>query len=247
MRSLCDALARLFLEPQVAEAPAPAAEAPQESGVRWLPPQAAPSLREEPSAVHVGIVCSGRDARVCGGALALAILYAGAGRAAAVLEWDGASHAPGHDRPAAPAARRLAAAWRDGDHAARAAGRLVRVTLPAAEDAAAGEARALIGRSPVPTALVVAGPRGAMLEEVLAEQDRIVLAHRRGADAGAVALAAAGLEALGPPAVTLEVPGSPGAAVLARNGTGLVAPLRAPFLAAVGEAHGPARPGSVRS
>jgi hypothetical protein len=81
---------------------------------------------------------------------------------------------------------------------------------------------------------VVSGARGAALESLLAEHDRLLLVHRSDRDASLLAMARAELEALGPPTAVLELPRSPGAAALARSGTALAAPLRAAFRGAVG-------------
>ncbi len=149
--------------------------------------------------VRIGVVCGARDARVVSGAVALGLLGSSAARVGVVLGWTGDEHGAAGDRPASPAARRSAAALRATGSAAWACGRLVHVALPAAEAAAAEGARAALLTLTAPVAVVVSGPRGPLVEELLAEQDRIVLARRADADADVAELAVLELALLGPP------------------------------------------------
>jgi hypothetical protein len=229
LSSLREQLARLFLEPEVVEAPA-------EREVRWVAPAPTAAAVVAARAGRVAVVCGPRDARVAGGAAGLALVLATCVRTAVVLDWTGAREAGGQARPAAPAAHGAAAMLRDGGLAARALGRLVRVALPEGECDAVSAARSALGNLAVPAVLVVAAPRGEAMEELLAGQERVLLVHRPGVDEEMAALALAEIARLGPAAVPVALAGSPGAAALARSGHALVSPLRAPFLEAVGAA-----------
>ncbi|MFL5843700.1 MAG: transglycosylase SLT domain-containing protein [Solirubrobacteraceae bacterium] len=213
-----DLLARLFVEP-----------APAEHDVRWVPPAepARPASAVRPR--RVAVVCAPRDARVAGGAAALSL--GASGELPLVLEWG--SEGDRTARPATPTARRAAAALQEAGEAAVAGGRLVRVALPDDEEDAAASARSVIRQATEPTVLVVARPRGAAMEQALGEQDVILLAVRPGDDEELTALARESLQRLAP-CELIQLPASPGAAALARSGTALVAPLRAPFRAALG-------------
>lgn len=224
MSRLLDQLARLFVEPQPTVAPA-------EHDVHWLPPgDRSPASVPSRVAQRVAVVCAPRDARVAGSAAALALAHAGQASAVVVLDWGSPA---GSERPASPAARRCAARLRDIELPATAAGRVVRIALPEDDPEAALVARMVLARVDEPAVLVVAAARGPEIERLLAEQDRILLASRPGADEELTALALAALGELGPCAA-VELRASPGAFALARSGTALVAPLRAPFLAALG-------------
>jgi hypothetical protein len=233
MTPLLDRLASLFVEP-------PAAEGAADEPVRWLPPGnpavstpvgTAPRTRTP----TVAVVCSSRDARVAAGAAGLALARAVRAGCAVVAEWTGEQGGTAAaDRPAAPATRRAAAALRAAGHTVHATGRLVRVELPAGEEDAAAQARAALATTVAPGILALAGPRGPALERLLAQCDLVVVATRPDADDELTALAVAEFEARGVAAIAVPFATSPGAAALARSGTALVAPLRAPFLAAVG-------------
>jgi hypothetical protein len=219
-----DSLARLFLEP--------ATDAPADDTRRWLPPTTAPSPPATAGGRRVAVVCTPRDARVAGGAAALALAHATGAPPPAILEWTGIEPASAPDRTASPATRRAATALRESGSVASAVGRLVRVALPIDEAEAAAEIAAL-SAGLAAFLLVAAGPRGAAIEQALAGCDRILLATRPDADEELSALAAEELGRLAP-TMLVGLPPSPGAAALARSGTALVAPLRAPFLAALG-------------
>jgi hypothetical protein len=226
MGALLTQLARLFVEPQTSP--------PDGGRVQWLAP-----TRPEPVARVAGpralaVACPPRDMRLAGAAAALAAAHLARASCALVAEWTGLEPSPAADRACAPAARRAAVALRADGHGAQAAGRLVRIALPVAEDAAVDVVRDALAPTGYPTVLVVAGPRGRALGAFLAEQDVTLLVHRPGGDAELEALTAAGLAADGARVREVALTSSPGAAVLARSGTGLVAPLRAPFLTAIG-------------
>lgn len=227
MSRMLEQISRLFVEPEASPARA-------ERASRWLPPGSSGPIAAAPTTCRrVAVVCAPRDARVAGGAAALALTQGQGPEAPVVLEWTGEDPGAAQDRPASLAARRGAALLRDRGEAAVAGGRVVRVGLPGAEDAAAGGVLAALRQAGGPAVLVAAGPRGAAMDDVLAELDRIVLVVRAGADAELSELAVAELERHAPCAV-VELSRSPGAAALARSGTALVAPLRGPFLEALG-------------
>lgn len=235
MSSLRAQLARLFLAPDVVELPA-------EPEVRWMPPApggtaapvvglpAEPDEPVEPVASHryprVAAVCGPREARLAGNALALGLLSGSRARTAVVLEWTGLEPAAADGGFGTPAARRAAALLRADGASARASGRVVRVGLPAVESAGAAAARAIAGGLSSPAVLVIAGPRGTAMADLLAEQDRIVLVQGPSLDADLARLAGRELASLGPPSAVLEPPAALVAAALARIGTAVVAALR---------------------
>jgi len=226
---LLDQLSRLFVEPQTA------VSQPESNDVQWLPPgSAAPTAGESCRLQRIGVVCSAREARTAGGAAALALAHVAGAPRATVLEWVAGGGPAARDRPSAPAVRRRAARLRDQGFAASSVGRLVRVDLPEAEARATEEARAVLARADGPSAVVVAAARGPETEQLLAELDRILLMVRPGADANMAAIALAALQELSP-SVAVELSTSPVAATAARSGSALVAPLRAPLLAALRE------------
>lgn len=206
---------------------APPAEAEKADAVRWVPPSPAPPASDcAPAACgSVGVVCAPRDARVAGGAAALALARAAGAGTALVVEWTGQDSGPAPRRPASRAARRLA---EEAGSGAVASGRLAWVAVAAEEAAAAEQARGILRCAGGPAVLVVAGPRGPAMEELLAESERTILFGRPGDDDSVTALAAQRLGAFG-----VALPSSPGAAALARAGTALVSPLRRPMLEAV--------------
>jgi hypothetical protein len=241
MAALLTQLARLFVEPSPGR---------PERAVQWLAPSTsettalvahgpAPAPRGAPTtpprhAATLAVVCSPRDVRLAGGAAALAAAYLARANCALVAEWTGLEPSLAADRASAPAARRTAVALRADGHIAQAAGRLVRIALPPAGDDAVAVVREAVAPTGYPTVLVVAGPRGEALGALLAEQDVTLLVQRPGGDPELEALTVAGLVADGAHVRTVALASSPGAAVLARSGTRLVAPLRGPFLTTIG-------------
>lgn len=205
--------------------PTPDAEAPP-AGAGEPPPAPAPATRALP--LSVGVVASSRDAAVLGGAVAMALAREHRQATALVTVWTGmASAASAVPVPARPGARRLAARLAAAGHAARASGRVVIVSLPAEEAAAAAAARTIEQAAAVPAVLVVGGPRGAPLHQLLGERDRVLVVTRPDADHGLAALAA-GEVPLAPAAVaSCAVALGAGARLLARAGLGLTPSLRA--------------------
>jgi hypothetical protein len=144
----------------------------------------------------VAVLCAAEDARAVG--VAAAALLARRARAACGLAcvWTGAAvpRRPEMRASAGRAARRLAVALEGRGLAADACGRAVVVALdgdPATALAAAGRAAAAAGDAPL--VLVLGGPRPGTFDGLLAEQDRVLVLTRPGADAAMSALALAGL------------------------------------------------------
>jgi hypothetical protein len=144
----------------------------------------------------VAVLCAAEDARAVG--VAAAGLLARRARTACGLAcvWTGAAapRRPEMRASAGRAARRLAVALEGRGLAADACGRAVVVALDgdqAAALAAAGRAAAAAGDAPV--VLALGGPRPETFDGLLAEQDRLLVLTRPGADAAISALALAGL------------------------------------------------------
>jgi hypothetical protein len=103
----------------------------------------------------------------------------------------------------------------------------VAVALEADPAAAlAGAGRAFAAARGAPTVLVLGGPRPDAFDALPAEQDRLVVLSRPGADAAVGALAVAGLPAAGPPRAVCTVGLGPGARALAAAGLAVPSPLR---------------------
>ena len=182
----------------------------------------------------VAVVCPARDTALAGAALGLALAEWAGEKCAVVLEWSGGEERPFVARPAVRAARRVAATLADAELEPVCCGRLVRLALPRDErDAVRVAEHAIAVACATAVVLVAGGPRGAAMEALLAERALIVLAVRPDHDETLLALATAELGELGRPVTTAELPPSPVAAALARAGVALVAPLRAPVLAAL--------------
>jgi len=169
--------------------------------------------RETPAARVAGRIAvllpCGAGEHGLGAVLALALAREGGASTVLHLGW----HVPGPLRcaaPGRPAGLRLARTLRDRDLPARAVGRLVHVTLPAADgDAAAAVARA-VAASPAEAPVVIAlgGARGPALDGLLVDADLVVVA---GPPEDPRARAAAeGLVASGTPAMLWnDAPGLP--------------------------------------
>lgn len=179
----------------------------------FVAPANAPDPVPPPSSPEVAVLAPPPAALAVGSAVAL-----GLGGAAVVAVWG--APAFGAAAPAGPRARRSATRLSERGHAASAAGRLVRVALehPAEAD-----------RIAIPLVLVIAGPRDAEVDRVLAARDHVVVAG-----GGVLAdIAAHSVAALGPRTTTLALPDAPLARALATTGAALTAPWRAPTLAAL--------------
>lgn len=190
-------------------------------------PARRPAVRAQTAHVPaaVGVLCAPADARAIGCAAGLQLVGAGAAPAALVALWTGAEPRPGGAAaPPARAARRLAAAAAGRGLAARAAGRLTVIGLPADADAAVAAARqALATAAAVPTVLVVAGPREDALDDLLCACDVVLVAG----DDALAGLAAELLERRGVATRRVAAPAVPAAAVAARGAALLPAARRA--------------------
>jgi len=185
---------------------------------------AGPGPRPPPG---VAVLCGPADAAALAAALGLLLARRHRARAVAVCVWTEGRHARSVWRaPVLPAARRLASALAARGHGVASAGRLVTVSLPAACEDAAIEARravaAAASTSGAPTVLALGGPRGAAFDALLAEQDLVVVATRSGAAPSLARLAVEGLAAEAVCACACEVPGAARARALAEAGVVLL-------------------------
>jgi hypothetical protein len=141
------------------------------------------------------------------------------------LVWTGATPASRTDAGplAGRAAQRLATALRDRGLVARACGRTVHVALPAdPHEALAVARRAAAAAGAAPAVTVLGGPRSEAFDAALAEQDRLVVLTRPGADATVAALAVASLPQNGPAGAAHTIALRPATRALAA--AGLVVP-----------------------
>lgn len=151
---------------------------------------AEPSPRTPPGAA---LLSAAADAQPLGAAVGLALASRRRSPVAVVCIWtaDLAAAAPRWRAPAAPAARRLAAAMGMRGLRVRATGRVVFVPLGSAPaDACEQARRALAASGDAPTVLALGGPRVASLDRLLFEQDLVVVASATGADPALARLAA---------------------------------------------------------
>ena len=133
--------------------------------------------------------------------------------------------------PAGRHARRLAASLAARGIDATASGRLARAALPTPAPEAAAAAERALAAAQAPAVVVVAGPRCAALDEVLASLDLLLVAASPDEDASLARLATEGLERLGPPAALAPSLGSPALRALAASGLLATPRLRAPLRA----------------
>lgn len=168
-------------------------------------------------APSIALLAPPADAPALGAGLALVLARHRRAPAALVCRWSPIGPPEGRSWrvPALPAAARQAAALNARGHDAHATGRLVVVQLMAACEQAAPEAcRVIAAAGSAPTVLVLAGPRRAAFDALIREQDLVVAAIPRGADAALGILACAGFErarvceaSLGGPARALAAAG----------------------------------------
>jgi hypothetical protein len=143
----------------------------------------------------VAVLAAASDAPALGAALGLALARRRPAPVVVVCVWSAGQPAlPAWRAPALPAARRLAGGLAARGYDARPAGRLAVVRLAGSDDdAAAAARRALAAAGTAPAVLVLAGPRAAAFDALLAEQDLVVVGIRSGADPVLARLAVAGL------------------------------------------------------
>jgi len=206
----------------------------------WRRPAARPAAvaaeRRVPRAVAV--LCAADDAAAVG--VAAAALLARRARASCglALVWTGAAPASRTDAGplAGRAARRLATALHGRGVVARACGRTVHVALPAdPEEALAAARRAVAAGGEAPAVIVLGGPRSAAFDDALAEQERLVVLTRPGADATVAALAVASVPADGPAGAVRTIALRPATRALAASGLAVPAALRRGLAPLAGE------------
>jgi hypothetical protein len=176
-------------------------------------------------APSVAVLAAPSHGPALGSALAFALARGRRAPAGLVSVWapgDAPLRGPWHG-PGMPAATRLAAVLGSRGHEARASGRVVGVRLAQAADEAAAEAgRVASAAGSAPAVLVLAGPRSAIIDDVLAAQDLVVVALAPDDDPVLARLAAAGLER----AVTCVAPPADLARALAAAGIALLPSVR---------------------
>jgi hypothetical protein len=185
-------------------------------GSAFVAPDADRAERSSVAAVapSIAILCRPADAAAIGGAAALELARASRASHAVVCLWGAAAAAR---VPASPAARRAASLLRERGYAAVATGRVVRVRLADGPEEAAAEAtRAAAACAKTPIALVLAGPREASVDALLARHDRVLVASA-GPDVATADLAATMLAA-SVPTRTIAVPPAPAARLAAATG-----------------------------
>ncbi len=214
-------VAAIFVEPSDEAPLRPAVEAP---GAVPAATAAGDAIAFQARAPSVALLCTARQAPALGAAVGLALLEGRLAPCALVATWTGLPAARRAGVPARPVARRAAAGLTARGHAAAAAGRLVRVDLAADEREAAAEAmRLLAAAAGAPALLVLAGPRGQALDELVAGRDRVLVALP---DEGDRDLGELAISQLGERARLLECPLPALSAVAARTGLMLPAALR---------------------
>ena len=188
------------------------------------PASTAATVRSAPPPVpSVALLCRPADALATGAALALALARDARARRALVATWRAGPEAANAVRaPAVPEARRLAHALAAHGLEAEASGRLARTVLPEEPGAALAAGARAAAVAAAPTVLALAGPRGEVLDRLIAAQDLVVVAQAPGADGHLAALAIESVAALGVPAVACAPIGHGRGRMLAA--AGLIAP-----------------------
>ena len=190
-----------------AEVPAPVARDPDPRDSPESPGRV--EAQDRPGTpTTVSLLCPPVDAPALGAALGLALVARHRAPVVVVCAWTAEMLAgSGWCAPARPAARRLVANLTSRGHDARAGGRLAMVRLPAdAGEAAAHVRRVSAAAGAAPVVLALGGPRVAVFDEILAEQDLVVVATASGTDPALARLALAGLQAATERACVCEVP-----------------------------------------
>lgn len=141
------------------------------------------SVRAPGVAPAIALLCSSVDAVALGSAVALAAARRSRSSIGVAALWrPGASVGAGVTAPPVRRARRLERSLQARDLRAKAAGRLVRVELPAEPEAAIASAARAEATTDAPMVVVVAGPREAAIDRLLAEHDLLLLAASDGSD-----------------------------------------------------------------
>ncbi|MEA2271447.1 MAG: hypothetical protein QOI98_155 [Solirubrobacteraceae bacterium] len=161
-----------------------------------------------PAPPSVAVLCDIGTGLACGAAVALALRRGAHCPAALVLHWSASPSREVSPRvPGFPGAHRLVRSLRGRGHRAWGSGRLAFVALPddpGEAAAAAGRAGGVAGAAPC--VLVVAGPRPAAVETLLALQDGVAVVAPDGGDGDLAALALAGLADRGLSTCVLDLP-----------------------------------------
>jgi hypothetical protein len=184
--------------------------------------QPAQQVAERAVPATLGVLVSPADAVVAGAALGLAAAAGRRARCAVVCRWspeppasssssteprEGALPPAPRSSLACSAARKLSARLAVRGQVVGAHGRLVTVALPAeGVQARAAVERTLAAAGEVPVIVVVAGPRSAELDPLLATLDRLVIVPGREAPAGLEALAVDAAARLGRGTGALRLP-----------------------------------------
>jgi hypothetical protein len=173
----------------------------------------------------IALLSPAADAPALANALGLVLARRHRAGVVVVCVWTGdrAVAAGAWRAPPPPAARRLTATLAARGHDARAAGRLAVVRLPAAPEDAVTHARrvgAAAGWAPV--VLALGGPRTALFDELLYEQDLVVVATPRGTDPALARLAVGSLPTAGSRVCVCEIPPAHPARALAAAGLALL-------------------------
>jgi hypothetical protein len=182
----------------------------------------------------LGALCAPRDAAVVGAVLGLGLCARGKARTALVVLWRQDGGEPPVGGMALPGARGLA--WRLATRGipAWAAGRVAFAGVPAdASEAVAVAARAIAAADGAPTVLLLAGPRPPAFDDLLAAQDRVIVAVSAAAAEGVAELAAIDASRVGRATSILHVPSSAPARAIAAAGLTLPPAMRAGVAAAL--------------
>ena len=208
LAALGDAVAAAGGRPGIPPAPRAARAAPALVLVDAEPGTVAPPAAVGCRSSRVCVLGTGASALALGGLLAQRLARLPGAHAAVLRTWSPAAGAGAQGRggPPAAAARRLATALRAAGHAATARGRLVQIALPDAALAAQEACRQLDVAAPSErTVTVLAGPRDAALDAVLATQDLVLVEVAAGAPDVLGALAVASVQAVAPGAAVRAI------------------------------------------
>ena len=205
----------------------------------FLAPGPAVQADERMAPVALGVLVASAEAGVAGASVGLAAARAAGAPCALVCRWTGIEEQPGSSSLAVPAARRLCGRLTTRGLAAAARGRLVTVVLPASDTLARAAAERAMAAADVPTVLVIAGPRSAAFDPLLADLDRLVVVPPRDAPSGLAPLALDAAALLGRSTSVLHLPPATAAAqrLTIASGLALSPALRTAAHAAL-EGHG---------
>ncbi|MGI8593181.1 MAG: hypothetical protein ACR2ML_02255 [Solirubrobacteraceae bacterium] len=177
-------------------------------------------LRAPGAAPAIAVLCSPVDAVAVGSTVALAAARRARSSIGVAALWrPGTSAMFGVTAPPVRRARRLVKSLQARDLRASAAGRLVRVELPAEPEAAIASAARAEVTTDAPMVVVVAGPREAAIDRLLTEHDLLLLAVGDESDP-LVDLAHDSLAQLGPRVATIPAAVPPLTRALAVWGLG---------------------------